>query len=883
MVAVTELSGGQNGQDMDQRVASVASIGKRIGSDLYVHHDLLPELEGHGLAWAASAVLNLRASGADGNVVRVGVQAGDVSLLSYPNFEVDPFPSLAHSYRIDANGAIRSRSYASSLNPPVLHRKELLVGSSHPSKSRWEEITAQAESLGLFDDPSAIGFRLNWLRLVASKGYEVCSEGLRPIGNRVDPEGAPAPEPGAQVQRHLTALSRTSLSAPVQMLIRHELLTPERSFFDYGCGRGSDMDALQAAGFSVAGWDPYYRETAPMSEADVVNLGFVVNVIEDPAERVEAVQRAFKLTKGVLAVGVMLRSASDGGGVPYSDGILTSRNTFQKYFTQDEIRSYLEDVLSRPVHMVGPGIAFVFGDETWQQRFESSRYRGRDVAQRLLASVFIAKPPREPRQRRVREAAARVDRASKRLEEVRPVLDRLWTMCLDLGRWPEGPELEELPLEGTTLSWGRAKRLLETYYDAELLERASQIRRDDLLVFFAAQLFERRAPFKQLESRLRRDVKSFFGDYALARYAAQRLLQDSAAPAQLQTACVAAAEMGLGWLDGDHSLQVHSMLIPRLPAVLRVYIDCGIRLWKAGEDFQLVKVHIQSGKLTFLAYDNFDGSPTPLLRKRVKVNLRRLAIDVFEYGTKEYPKPLLLWKSRYVNEEWERYTDQLAFERDLETSEAAASTESDLLPSEFQRRLNLRRLEVQDYRLVPSERVPELDEPCGKNLTFRSFVECGQTQAQTGCPNVPRSAKTYNALYALAAQILDPVIEYFGGIRLTYGFCSAELARAIPGRIAPELDQHASCEVNRRGNLICSRGGAACDFIVDDEDMFEVADWIIANLDFDRLYVYGADRPIHVSWGPEMAHAAFQLTMRGSGKAVPQVYRPKPASGLAGR
>jgi DNA phosphorothioation-associated putative methyltransferase len=861
----------------------VASIGKRIGNDLYVHHEFLSELEAHGLAWAVSAVSHLRASGAHGNVVRVGVQAGDVSLLSYPDFEDAPFPSLVHSYRIDAKGAIRSRSYASSLNPPVLHRKELLVGSGHPSRKRWEEITTHAESLGLFDDSSAIGFRLNWLRLVASKGYEVCPEGLRPIGNLVDQEDAPVSEPSAQVQRHLTALSRTSLSAPVQTLIRHELLTPERSFFDYGCGKGSDMDALRAAGFSVAGWDPHYRETAPLYEAEVVNLGFVVNVIEDPAERVEAVQQAFKLTKGVLAVAVMLRSASDGGGVPYSDGILTSRNTFQKYFTQDEIRSYLEDVLSRPVHMVGPGIAFVFGDDAWQQRFESSRYRGRDVAQRLLSSVFVARPVREPRQRRVREPTARVDRASKRLEEVRPLLDRLWAMCLDLGRWPEGPELEELPLQGSALSWGRAKRLLETYYDADLLQRAAQMRRDDLLVFFAAQLFERRAPFKQLEPRLRRDVKSFFGDYALARQAAQRSLQDSATPAQMQAACLAAAEMGLGWLDGDHSLQVHSMLIPRLPAVLRIYIDCGFRLWKAGEDFQIVKVHIQSGKVTFLAYEDFDGSPTPLLRKRVKVNLRRLVVDVFEYGTKDYPKPLLLWKSRYVNEEWERYPDQLAFERDLERSEAVASTESDLFPSELEQRLNLRRLEVQGYRLVPSERIPALDEPCGRNFTFRSFIECGQTQARTGCPNVPRSAQTYNALHALAVQILDPVIEYFGGIRLTYGFCSAELARAIPGRIAPELDQHASHEVNRRGNLICARGGAACDFVVEDEDMLEVADWIIANLAFDRLYVYGADRPIHVSWGPEMAHAAFRLTPRPSGRAVPQVYRPDPTRGTSGQ
>ena len=67
-----------------------------------------------------------------------------------------------------------------------------------------------------------------------------------------------------------------------------------------------------------------------------------------------------------------------------------------------------------------------------------------------------------------------------------------------------------------------------------------------------------------------------------------------------------------------------------------------------------------------------------------------------------------------------------------------------------------------------------------------------------------------------ATQILDPVIEYFGSIRLTYGFASVELNRHIARGIAPKLDQHAACEHGARGILICDRGGAACDFIVDD-------------------------------------------------------------------
>jgi hypothetical protein len=85
-------------------------------------------------------------------------------------------------------------------------------------------------------------------------------------------------------------------------------------------------------------------------------------------------------------------------------------------------------------------------------------------------------------------------------------------------------------------------------------------------------------------------------------------------------------------------------------------------------------------------------------------------------------------------------------------------------------------------------------------------------------------------------------------IKLTYGFCSSELARKIPGRIAPKLDQHAAHEQNRSGNPVCERGGAAVDFLVEFEDMTEVSQWIAENLTFDRMYIYGPDKPIHLSY-----------------------------------
>jgi DNA phosphorothioation-associated putative methyltransferase len=47
---------------------------------------------------------------------------------------------------------------------------------------------------------------------------------------------------------------------------------------------------------------------------------------------------------------------------PYKDGVLTKRNTFQKYYTRSELRSYIETSLNTDAIAIGPGIFFVFKD-----------------------------------------------------------------------------------------------------------------------------------------------------------------------------------------------------------------------------------------------------------------------------------------------------------------------------------------------------------------------------------------------------------------------------------------------------------------------------------------------------------------------------------------
>jgi hypothetical protein len=81
-------------------------------------------------------------------------------------------------------------------------------------------------------------------------------------------------------------------------------------------------------------------------------------------------------------------------------------------------------------------------------------------------------------------------------------------------------------------------------------------------------------------------------------------------------------------------------------------------------------------------------------------------------------------------------------------------------------------------------------------------------------------------------------------------------------------------EVNSRGALICERGGAACDFLVEFEDMEIVAAWIMENLPFDRLYFYGKNRPIHLSYGPQQSRLAYEMIESKSGARVPRrLYR----------
>lgn len=118
-------------------------------------------------------------------------------------------------------------------------------------------------------------------------------------------------------------------------------------------------------------------------------------------------------------------------------------------------------------------------------------------------------------------------------------------------------------------------------------------------------------------------------------------------------------------------------------------------------------------------------------------------------------------------------------------------------------------------------------------------------------PNEPVVNKSILALEALVGEILLPINHTFGKPIITYGFTSFSLKKSIqkvsPSGTAPTLDQHSSHEINSVGKQICSRGGAACDFFIEGVSTSNIVRFITQKLNYDRIYYYGNNRPLHVS------------------------------------
>lgn len=422
------------------------------------------------------------------------------------------------------------------------------------------------------------------------------------------------------IERHRTALSRRELSRPLRLAIEDGLLDTSSIVFDYGCGRGDDLGQLRNRGIACRGWDPNYHPHGERSPADVVNLGYVVNVIEDPIERTAALQQAWSLAGKLLIVSARLVvDARETNLAPYEDGYITRRSTFQKYFEQHELREWVDSVLGESSVPAGPGIFYVFRDQSIRQSFLASRYRRSAAAPRLRRSDLL-------------------------FEQHKSLLEPLMAFIASRGRLPDESELDVVPVVCKEVgSLNRAFGIIRHVTGSEQWENTRKERAQDLLIYLALARFGGRPRLSQLPNDLQLDIRAFFSTYTRACKLADKLLFSAGDSNTVSQACRTSP---VGKLT-QGSLYVHISAIPLLPPVLRVYEGCARAYIGAVEGANIVKLKHRWPQVSYLAYPEFERDPHPALFASLVVPLKIFHIQYREYRQSKNP-PILHRKETFL-------------------------------------------------------------------------------------------------------------------------------------------------------------------------------------------------------------------------------------------
>lgn len=494
------------------------------------------------------------------------------------------------------------------------------------------------------------------------------------------------------IPRHRTAIARPQLSKPVVLALADGVITASSSLFDYGCGLGLDVARLRTLGYEAHGWDPGHHPDAEIRPADIVNLGYVVNVIEDPSERAQTLRTAWALAKDVLIVAARPDwEARTLVGKRHGDGILTTRGTFQKFFTQEGLQSWIQNEIQGRCVAAAPGIFYVFRDEGRAQSLLASRVRQRSV------------PVRPPK---VREAL---------YDAHREVMDQLHSFIANRGRLPESWELNGAgdQLQAASMSIKKAAVILRQVvgsaeWDQDLAAARTRTQQD-LLVYLALAAFTSRPKISSLPRDLALDIRTFLGSYQAACGQADLLLRTVADRDKVSATC---NQSQIGKLTAE-ALYVHVSALHLLHPLLRVYEGCARILTGTVTDANIIKLSRTGPKVSYLSYPDFDRDPHPALATSTRADLRRLDVKRLDFRESTNP-PVLHRKETFVpadypqREKFSRLTQQEERAGLLEASTSIGTREG------WQDRLNQRGYQMKGHRVIRKTGTqPERDPAAG--------------------------------------------------------------------------------------------------------------------------------------------------------------------------
>lgn len=400
---------------------------------------------------------------------------------------------------------------------------------------------------------------------------------------------------------------------PARQALLDGVISEQVALLDYGSGRGQDAERLKRLGIDVSAWDPFFTPTSKPVPREVVLLTYVLNVIEDPAERVEVLRSAWELAEKVLVVSSRLSwDARRLRGSSRDDGVVTSRGTFQHLYSPLELRSLVDDVTQTKGVQATPGVVYAFRNPSDRLAYLARKTLG-DHRWASVADYGTA---------------------------LASVVDFVESM----GRMPS---FEEIPNQHLSIlgrmSMNELSRIAMRGANQERIQASARRSTLDTLLYLAMDLFNGRAAFSDLPLRIQVDLRRFFGSYRAASQRADRLLLKLRDDQYLR----GAMRNSVGKMTPT-ALYIHVRALDRAPIILRLYEYCGAVAAGRIPDATLVKLHHDRRAVAWLGYPEFESDPHPRTAWSYQVTFPDFETSFTDFSGRSN-RPLLHRKEEFLS------------------------------------------------------------------------------------------------------------------------------------------------------------------------------------------------------------------------------------------
>jgi DNA phosphorothioation-associated putative methyltransferase len=399
---------------------------------------------------------------------------------------------------------------------------------------------------------------------------------------------------------------------PARQALLDGVLRPEWTLLDYGSGRGGDVTRLAHLGIPAIGWDPHHGGARPVEPQDVVTLTYVVNIIENPAERKRVLSDAWALSGRCLVVSTRLSwERKQVNGVAVGDGTVTRKNTFQRLFSPAELRSLVEHTTGVRAISPVPGVVYAF-------RRDDDRL------------AYLAR----------RVAPGQVWQEG---EDIQSAVAAVVHFLEQRGRMPEVEETPDalLPLLRNVTGRSLAK-LAAQEADPERVEQGRRHSVLNVLLLLGIEVFNGRSPLQSLSLPVQADVRAFFYSYKEACRRADRLLLKLRDDAYLRNVM----RNSVGKMTPT-AIYVHRRAVESIPVLLKLYEHCGAIAGGRPADWDLIKLSHEGRSVSWLGYPDFDRDPHPRLAWSYSVDMRILEGSYRSYVDRDN-RPLLHRKHEFL-------------------------------------------------------------------------------------------------------------------------------------------------------------------------------------------------------------------------------------------